>query len=150
MRGLVAKMLQHSSRSSASLEPAPSPPDLGRLGPLGLPDSENGSRIVEVVGGGRACDGRDEFSDGFLDSDDSVSETTGTALARFNSFARGNGPGDEGDSYGGPSGGDDLRATDVGVKEPACDIFLEAVSTAGMQEELLNTPAVEVRKTPHQ
>lgn len=148
VRGLVAKILQHSSRSME--QQAPSSPDLDRPGLRRLPGSKHGSWRGEVVVGGRAYGGTGELSDGVPDSDDSESETTGTELARLGGSARAKGLGGAGESYGGQSGGDGSWAPGVDVEQPACDLFLEAVSTGGMHEELLSTLAVEVRYFPSQ
>lgn len=170
MLSLVVKMLHSSNRPStiASLDPLPplstSSGRRGRtfLNRANVKLSTDGSCRGGSGGDGTSGEAWDTqvggtlsgFSGVYTDSDDSAPATATTGVARRNVSGHGGGAG-VADGVGGNAGVSGGVPGDVGglkeagrgeQTEAACDMFLEAVSTGGMQEELLATRDVEVRQ----
>lgn len=87
----------------------------------------------------------------FTDSDDSTSTAPVKRVAQSEGYPEGIHGADGGDVWGilmpGKKGEEGVAAAAAGEEREAgglCDIYLEAVSTGGMQEELMGTVAVEV------
>lgn len=175
-RSLVAKMLHKSSSSaeakSSSVGPFASPTARGgrgvgrrgrRRGHLSGNGGGSGNTWRSGVAGRQGSVGGTwdvEGSDiALTDSDNSDFASEGaatavTAAARPHPVRRESGGGG-GDGVGmeqqGSDGQEDIAsaaAEGEAEEEGACDIFLEAVSTGGLQDELLGNHAAEVRCPP--
>lgn len=167
VRSIVVKMLHKSNhpRGAAAFDPSPSPTAATHGGGGGGGGSSSRGRAFvsrvdrQASGGWRGVTGpgqgngwgaRDRagddgalsgLSDGFTGSSDDSASPTGVARrGDVRRGARGEGLGSGDAACNGGFEADD--------GETACDIFLEAVATGGMEEELLEARSVAVRETP--
>ncbi|CAM9702470.1 unnamed protein product, partial [Ectocarpus fasciculatus] len=146
-RSLVAKILHKYGPSTPFSDDSPSPTarSSGRVLAAGASSGSRSSLAGGTAASWREGSGGGGLSDGdLIDSSDDVSGSTtrrgaAAAAVRVSGEASGVGLGRVED---GLAVDDDEEAEEE--EEGACDIFLEAVSTAGLQEELLCNRDVEV------